>query len=105
MKHFTKKTDMELAGDIIMLVALFGNVDFAEAPEMPTFTFKDFEGKENTILKVRKKAGSVAVDTFRDGRKHQLFPASHAAYITRDGLVTIVRAVLAFHSHRLDNKT
>lgn len=95
---------MELAGDIIMLVALFGNVDFAEAPEIPSFTFKDFEGKENTILKVRKKAGSVAVETFGDGRKHQFFPASHAAYITRDGLVTIVRAILAFHNQRLSKQ-
>lgn len=104
-----KKTDKEIAGDIIMLVTILGNAESA-SPGDDRFTFRDgTEGLRHVVTKVGKeKGGGFVIETIVPdvGISHRYHPTSESerVILTRHGLVAAVRFLLDFHQNRLSKQ-
>lgn len=112
MKPVAEKNSKELAGDIILMVNIFGEAKLDEnGAGLPDYTFKDtVEGLTHVIRRIWKaghKIG-VAVDTYvpqlEEKRRFHPSTADDRVYMGRDGLITTVKALLAYHKQRMDNQ-
>ena len=109
VSDISKKTDKEIAGDIIMLVTMLGNAESA-SPGDARFTFRDgIEGLHHVVTKVGKeKGGGFVIETFVPdvGISQRYHPTSESdtGILTRDGLVAAVRFLLDFHQNRLSKQ-